>query len=116
MIRVLVRDGVLDESEQHHLRVRRVDADDLVEIRDGCGLVGRGRLVRNGKTWAVDIESSDIVPRPPEIVLGVGAGDRERFAWLVEKAAELGVTTVVPLETMRTAGVASKLRGAHLDR
>ncbi len=116
MIRVLVRDGVLDEGEQHHLRVRRAEAGDSVEIRDGCGLVGRGRLVRAGKIWAVDVESTDMMPRPPEIVLGVGAGDRERFGWLVEKAAELGVTAMVPLETARTAGVASKLHGAQIDR
>lgn len=116
MIRVLVRDGVLDEGEQHHLRVRRPEADEPVEIRDGCGLVGRGRLVRTGKVWTVAVESTDMVPRPPELVVGVGAGDRERFGWLVEKAAELGVTAVVPLETARTVGVASKLRGAQLDR
>ena len=50
---------------------------------------------------------------PPELTLAVGAGDRERFAWLVEKAVELGVTAIVPLETERTAGVATRLRAAH---
>ena len=44
-----------------------------------------------------------------ELTLAVGAGDRDRFAWLVEKAVELGVTAVVPLETERTAGVATRV-------
>ena len=46
----------------------------------------------------------------------MGAGDRDRFAWLVEKATELGVTSVIPLETERTAGVASRVRTQHLER
>ena len=53
--------------------------------------------------------------RPAELTLAVAAGDRERFAWMVEKAVELGVTRIVPLETERTAGVATRLRDAHLD-
>jgi 16S rRNA (uracil1498-N3)-methyltransferase len=35
---------------------------------------------------------------------------------MVEKAAELGVTRIVPLETVRTAGVASRLKGTHIGR
>ena len=58
----------------------------------------------------MDIESVEQVPPPPPLCLAVGAGDRDRFAWLVEKAAELGATRVVPLETERTAGVANRLR------
>ena len=42
----------------------------------------------------------------------MGAGDRDRFGWVVEKATELGVTAVIPLETERTAGVASRVRAA----
>ncbi len=116
VIRVLVREGILDEDEQHHLRVKRAEAGDMVEIRDGSGLVGRGRLVRAGKQWSVEIEQSATVSPPPALVLGVGAGDRDRFGWLVEKAAELGVTAVIPLESTRTPGVASKLRDTQLER
>jgi 16S rRNA (uracil1498-N3)-methyltransferase len=46
----------------------------------------------------------------------VGAGDRERFSWMVEKSAELGVTRVVPLDTARTTGVATRVKQSHLDR
>ena len=107
---------VLDESESHHLKVRRAKEGEAVELRDGLGLVGTGRLVKQGKDWAVEVAGGSCHPRPPELTLVVGAGDRERFEWLVEKAAELGVTTVVPLETERTAGVSSRRRAAHLEK
>ena len=123
MITVLVPPGVtagrrerLEESERHHLRVRRAQAGELVALRDGEGLVGTGRLATSGSEWLVDVEAVERRPRPAELTLAIGAGDRERFAWLVEKAAELGVTRVVPLETERTSGVASRLRDVHLAR
>ena len=117
MIRVLVeRDGSLRDGEAHHLQVRRVEPGETVELRDGEGLVGRGTLRRSGKTWSVEAGATERVAPPPPLVLAVGAGDRERFAWVVEKASELGVTAVVPLECERTAGVATRVRSQHLDR
>ena len=112
------RGGVcrLDENEAHHLRVRRAQAGERVALRDGVGLVGSGTLARDGEAWAVEIERTESAPRPPELVLAVGAGDRDRFAWLVEKAAELGVTAIVPIETSRTAGVATRLTARHLEK
>ena len=35
---------------------------------------------------------------------------------MVEKAAELGVTEVIPLETARTVAVSSKVREPHVER
>jgi 16S rRNA (uracil1498-N3)-methyltransferase len=117
MIRVLVdRDGSLREGEGHHLQVRRVEPGETVELRDGEGLIGSGTLRRTGKVWRVVVGASERLAPPPPLVLGVGAGDRERFAWLVEKAGEMGVTAVVPLECERSAGVATKVRSQHLDR
>jgi 16S rRNA (uracil1498-N3)-methyltransferase len=124
MIRVLIergsgaagqRSGLL-EGEAHHLRVRRAEDGESVEVRDGEGLLGLGRLVREGKTWIIDVTAADRAARPVELTLAVGAGDRDRFAWVVEKATELGVTSVMPLESERTAGVASRVRAQHLER
>ena len=117
MIRVLVeRDGSLRESEAHHLQVRRAEPGEAVEVRDGEGLVGHGALRRSGKAWNVEVTASERMAPPAPLVLAVGAGDRDRFAWLVEKATELGVTSIVPLECERTAGVATRVRPQHLDR
>jgi 16S rRNA (uracil1498-N3)-methyltransferase len=106
----------LDEGEAHHLRVRRAREDEGVEVLDGAGLVGTGRLVRVGADWMVDIKSAERQTRRPELTLAVAAGDRERFFWMAEKVVELGVTAIVPLETERTAGVATRFRRAHLDK
>jgi len=123
--RVLVPAGIqveqgsklpLNHSESHHLQVRRAKEGESIELRDGFGLVGMGRLVKQGREWAVEVDAARCSPRPPDLELVVGAGDRERFDWLVEKAAELGVTVIVPLETERTAGVSSRLRDAHLEK
>jgi RsmE family RNA methyltransferase len=78
--------------------------------------VGTGRLVRAGGEWEVEIDSLERQRPPTALVLAVGAGDRERFGWVVEKAVELGVTVVIPLDTERTAGVGSRLRPAQVDR
>lgn len=106
----------LDEEESHHLRVRRAEPGEDVELRDGAGLAGAGVLEASGRTWSVTVTEASIVPPLPGLTLAVGAGDRERFLWLVEKAAELGVSRIVPLETERTAGVATRVRGAHLEK
>jgi 16S rRNA (uracil1498-N3)-methyltransferase len=106
----------VDEAEGHHLRVRRAAAGERVALRDGAGLVGTGRLTSDGREWVVDVEAVERRARPAELTLAIGAGDRDRFAWLVEKAVELGATTVVPLETDRTSGVATRVRDAHLPK
>jgi 16S rRNA (uracil1498-N3)-methyltransferase len=123
-MRVLIRRGgeeagkrvSLDVEEAHHLRVRRAKDGEVVELLDGAGLRGTGRLIQNGKQWAVEIQSLDREEHPFELTLAVAAGDRERFAWMVEKAAELGVTRIVPLETAHTAGVATRLKEAYLGK
>jgi 16S rRNA (uracil1498-N3)-methyltransferase len=106
----------LDESEVHHLKVRRAREDEDVEVLDGAGLSGTGVLVRHGTKWLVDIRSAERKPAQPELTLAVAAGDRERFTWMAEKAVELGVTRLVPLETERTTGVASRVKAGHIEK
>ncbi len=123
-MRVLVPPGsaiigqrtTLDESEVHHLKVRRAREDEDVEVLDGAGLCGTGVLVRDGTKWLVDIRSAERKPTQPELTLAVAAGDRERFTWMAEKAVELGVTRLVPLETERTTGVASRVKRSHIEK
>jgi 16S rRNA (uracil1498-N3)-methyltransferase len=106
----------LEEAEQHHLRVRRAHEGERVALRDGAGLVGIGRIAVVGKAWEVEIESAERRARPAALTLAVGAGDRERFGWLVEKAVELGVTRIVPLVTARAENVATRVRDSHVEK
>jgi 16S rRNA (uracil1498-N3)-methyltransferase len=123
VIIVLVPPGVvagrrerLDDAELHHLRVRRAADGEAVELRDGAGLVGRGRLVAAGGGFEVEVETAGRRDQSAALTLAVGAGDRERFGWLVEKAAELGATAVVPLETEHSRAVATRVRAPQLDK
>ena len=106
----------LDDGEQHHLRVRRAHDGERVALRDGAGLVGIGRIAIVGKAWEVEIENAERLARPAALTLAVGAGDRERFGWVVEKAVELGATRIVPLLTARAGGVATRVRESHVGK
>ncbi len=114
----LTRGGTieLNPDESHHLTVRRAQSDDLVDLLDGAGGIGRGRARLRKRVWVVEIDAVELRPAPSPLTIAVGAGDRDRFGWLVEKAAELGVTTVVPLETERTRAVTTRLRDRHVPK
>ncbi len=106
----------LDPVEAHHLRVRRAGAGDAVRLLDGVGGVAEGIIELGRKDAAVTVGAVTRVEASHPLVLAIGAGERDRFAWVVEKAAELGVTEIVPLETEHTRGVASRIRGAQVER
>ena len=110
------RPAVLLDGEAHHLRVRRAREGERVELRDGRGLLATGHLAQVAQGWDVVVDEATRASAPAALVLAVGAGDRERFALVVEKAVELGATAVVPLETERTRSVASRVRADHVGR
>ena len=115
--RVSIGDIVpLDPAEAHHLRVRRAGEAINVRLRDGRGLVGTGTLRDETGLVAVVVEQAERATRPAPLRLAVAAGDRDRFAWLVEKATELGVTDIFLITTERTAAVATRMREGQLAR
>jgi 16S rRNA (uracil1498-N3)-methyltransferase len=64
----------------------------------------------------VEVTEARVFDPPPTLILGVGGGDRERFGWLVEKCAELGVGEIIPLLTERTVHVANRVRAEQTDK
>lgn len=124
VIAVLVEPGtltsgaslILADEETHHLRVRRPADGETVRLLDGAGGVATGILSWSGKQATVAVDTAALVEPPAPLVLAVGAGDRERFGWLAEKSAELGVTDIIPLDTSHTSGVASRVREPHLAK
>jgi len=122
-VRVLVsgapREGdvvPLDDDEVHHLRVRRAAEGEAVELRNGEGLSGTGLLVSGAGGWGVQVVSVGVAVPGPQLLLAVAAGDRDRFAWMVEKLGELGATDVVPLETALSVTVASRIRAGQIEK
>ncbi|MFN0179424.1 MAG: RsmE family RNA methyltransferase [Gemmatimonadales bacterium] len=121
MIRVLASEPlgdqpgrlVLSEDERHHLAVRRIAPGTPVEVLDGHGAIGVGAI---GADQSVDLTRVVRVERPVAVSLLVGAGDKDRFGWLVEKCVEVGVTEIVPVETERSLQVATRLRDHHIEK
>lgn len=106
----------LDEVDAHHLKVRRVEEGAEGRLLDGRGAVGMGSFHRQGDSWSFRVSLVVMQPRPAETVLAVGAGDRDRFLMLAEKVAELGVTRLIPIETVHTRSVATRVRDAAVDK
>lgn len=106
----------LDDEESHHLRVRRAEAGQRVQLFDGAGVTGYGMLTSVGKGWEVTVEQVEDHPPAAPLILAVGAGDRDRFLALAEKCTELGVTRLIPLVTERSAQVETRLRESGVER
>lgn len=103
---------VLARDEAHHLEVLRVTADERLRVVDGAGAIGWG-TASGGR---VTVERVDRAAPPPPTILAAGAGDRDRFLALVEKAVELGATRIVPLETEHSRSVATRIRDKHREK
>ena len=78
--------------------------------------LARGSWSKQGGNGWWRLALPELQPPPASLTLAVAMGDRERFSWMVEKSVELGVTRIVPLQSERTAGVATRLKEVHLDR
>lgn len=92
--------------EAHHLaHVLRLGPGGEVVLFNGEGTEALAEVVRIGKrevTLRPRTISHPPEPTPVPVTLAVAAPKGDRFRWLVEKAAELGVARLVPLLTRRT--------------
>ena len=106
---------VLQEAEVHHARVRRAEALEVVRLMDGEGAMAEARLLKDKRGLVAEVLSVWRVTAPVRVILAVGAGERDRFALVVEKAAELGATDVIPLQTGHSGAVAARTRARHSE-
>lgn len=114
-------------AESHHLaHVMRREVGDEVVLFNGRGLEARGEIVAIGRRtatiriMAVRETGPDPANGGRDVTLAVAAPKGERFRWLVEKSAELGVRRLVPLKTARSvvepgAGKLQKARQAVIE-
>jgi 16S rRNA (uracil1498-N3)-methyltransferase len=94
------------EREQAHYvsTVRRFSAGDEIMIFDGLGKSYKGEIINADKNFISGkiLSSSYKTPRF-EINLCTAVPKGERFEWLIEKAAETGVSKIIPLISKRSA-------------
>jgi 16S rRNA (uracil1498-N3)-methyltransferase len=103
----------LEGEELHHaVRVVRLRSGESVELFDGRGAAVRGVVEELGRDLAV-IRVEEPVParesRTP-IVLAMAIINLDKFEIVLQKATELGVRAIIPLETERCEVRAERYR------
>ncbi len=97
---------ILDEFASHHaLRVMRVKVDDFLILFNGDGFEYRGRVSDiNKKTINVEILSKEKnnSESPININLFQSISSNEKMDMVIQKATELGVSSIQPIFTSRS--------------
>jgi 16S rRNA (uracil1498-N3)-methyltransferase len=110
----------LPASASRHLQVLRLQPGAPITVFDGRGGEWSAEVVEMGrKTVTARVLAHQAVERElaTPVTLALGMPANERMDWLVEKATELGVTTIVPLvcerSVLRVAGDRAERKAAH---
>ncbi|EWS60246.1 Ribosomal RNA small subunit methyltransferase E [Methylibium sp. T29-B] len=109
-------EAALPAAAARHVQVLRLQPGDGLTLFDGRGSEWEARVVQMGRSEVrVRVGASQPVDRelPLPISLAVGMPANERMDWLVEKATELGVSTLQPLVCERSV---LRLGGERADR
>ena len=103
------------DAAHHAVRVLRLRVGDTVGIFDGIGtecsgrisdLTGRSVTVANLAATGMNRES------PLHVVLAQALSSSEKMDWVIQKATELGVTEIQPIDTTRSVARLSAERAA----
>ncbi|HRT04384.1 MAG TPA: 16S rRNA (uracil(1498)-N(3))-methyltransferase [Kiritimatiellia bacterium] len=92
----------LDEAESKHVAgVMRAQAGARIELLDGAGRVGAAEVVApHKKRTAIRILSQERKdPFAPRRILAQALVREQKMDWLIQKAVELGVHAIWPLQT-----------------
>jgi 16S rRNA (uracil1498-N3)-methyltransferase len=94
---------VTGEEFHHSVRVVRVRAGEEVELFDRAGHAARGTVLSLEKDSAVIEAGEPLASResPLAVHLAMAIIQLEKFELVLQKATELGVRSIVPLETDR---------------
>lgn len=98
---------IAPDSLKHHLRVRRVNSGESIAVFNGAGMVATAtidstssdkKLLLNLSNIREDLSRESNYP----ITLIQGLAANEKMDWIIEKAVELGVGTIIPVQTQRS--------------
>lgn len=93
----------LGEGDRRHaVRVLRLTVGEHIEVLDGAGTLLACRIVRaDRETVEASVLSRERIAQPPAVQLAVALLKGKAMDILVQKATELGVTTIQPLALER---------------
>jgi 16S rRNA (uracil1498-N3)-methyltransferase len=108
-----------DAAEAHHLRrVLRLRTGAMVEATDGTGRLYTVRLAAldaSGAWGTIEARTEPARESPCAITLAQGILKGDRMSWLIQKATELGVARIIPIETARVvARPTGEASGRHV--
>ena len=91
----------LSEDESHHLKkVLRHKVGDLVEVFDGLGRSGEGKVVElSGKRVLISIGEVEEETCPFHLHLAFGIGKSSAVEFIIKRVGEVGVKSFQPLVT-----------------
>jgi 16S rRNA (uracil1498-N3)-methyltransferase len=95
----------LPEDAARHVQVRRLQPGDDLRLFDGAGGEWLAQVTRMGKRDVdVRVATHEAADRelPFELEIALGMPTNERMDALIEKATELGVAAIQPLQTERS--------------
>ena len=99
---VITLDG---DTAKHIWQVLRMEADDKVILTDGKGAIAEGSIhTAERHKCNVTIEKLSVLPRREHVLhLGICfTKNNSRNEWLLEKATELGVASIIPIASSRS--------------
>jgi len=91
-------------AAHHALRVLRLGSGDAVALFDGSGGELHARLdVRATLVRAVDGQWHEVNREPPiDVVLVQALASSDKMDWIIQKAVELGVAGIIPVQSARS--------------
>ena len=99
----------LDADEARHaLKVLRLDTGDTISVTDGRGNLCTCRIVSaDRRRGSLTLRTEHVEPEcgrlPYRLAMAVAPTKNiDRFEWFLEKATEVGVSEIIPLETARS--------------
>lgn len=101
-----VRNGQAElngDDARHLTRVLRVEPGQRYEISDNHNVyLAEIEIARKERVIFRTLEKIESPPLPFQIVLYPALFKFDRFEWMIEKATELGVAEIVPVESIRS--------------
>lgn len=100
-------------AAHHASRVLRLREGDAVRIFDGCGRECKGVIsALTGKRVVIDTINATNTDResPLPVLLAQALSSSEKMDWIIQKATELGVNAIQPLDTKRSVAKLSTER------
>ncbi len=97
---------ILNEATSRHcIQVLRMKKGEQLQLTDGCGNIFTTAITKTDKKncQAEIIQTKCIEPASKKTCIGISLlKNANRLEWFMEKAAEIGVTEIIPLTCHRT--------------